>query len=238
MKRLVGQRGFTPPAEKRPGAAEAVPSAGSLAGFTVVELVVITFVMSIFLLLVMDFAVDKMVQSARDQARSDIQLQAQLALDSIGTELKEGSQVLLTNTIADPDLPTPPGPLGWTSNHSQFVYQRPVDNGPPDYNFVNDPSGNPYQNEFVIYVDAGVLTQRTLAHPLAAPNSESDSYASLIQNVTAFSVRYFDSTGTEIISSLNFPDAHAVEISLNITREVFGDNIEGGHTTRTVMRNR
>lgn len=228
----------------RPGKRMATRRDQDQRGFTIVEILVITVVIAILGGLLIDFMVDKIVASARLSAESNLQQEAKLTLDSANNDLKHSTGADDANRWADNNAPVASDPFSWAGDGDTLILARPATDAGNNILFENEPSYTTYKDNRIFFLDNGTLYRRTLAAdaagnsatttcPVSVADATCPADTELVNNVTDFTITYFDNTGnvTAIPS-----DAGSVEITIAISDTVFGRVISGSHTLTGVFR--
>src|SRR5687767_12830067 len=97
------------------------------AGLTLVELMVATAIISLLVILMMNFVAGRIADNARKNAVSDLQLQTQLTLDIINRDIKHSANVDDVNRWGDNYSPASPGNnYGWSSDADTLMIAKPA----------------------------------------------------------------------------------------------------------------
>jgi len=197
-------------------------------GFTIVELLVVIILTSLFTLIIMVFAFDLWRTSAIQMASNDTLETRFDASDKLREEIGASTGLIIQNSIADshtlvPDTSIPgdnywqpihaiPGTfsVGATGTYTPLIYFT---------RYSVDSSGNyimngtqPFEDEYVLYLDGSskALMQRNLANPSAAgdrlitscPPSQATPACPadkvIASDLSTVAVRYFSRTGNLI----------------------------------------
>lgn len=214
-------------------------------GVTVVELLIYIVLITIVGGFVFTFGFDLYVSNIKTSVRAEMSIDTSNIFNQMSTEIRLGSNILNTNTISDPNAPNE----GWQTGNTQqtLVIQSPVLDSSNE--FVLDPaSGIPYFNEFIYFLDDGILYKRILANTDASENSEKTSCPQDLSSETCPPDRIFTADPVSMdftfydqddvtISGTDFTGARSIEISVDIERNVFGELIQYSATSRATMRN-
>lgn len=216
------------------------------AGVTLVELLVATVIISIMGAIMFNFLTNRVVESARSQARGDLQDDVRLSLDVINRDIRLGAYVNENNVIADDNAPGAPGDLlSWESDVDTFILASPVQDTNDDVLFEDPPAYITYKDEYIYFVENGTLYKRILANSISGnkrqttcPDSASGPSCAadivLARNVADFDIAYYDAQDAEV-AVLN--EARAVEVALTLERSIFGKTETVTRNVRSVMRN-
>lgn len=214
-------------------------------GYTLIELIIATALISILTILMMSFLVDKYVENSRVNARADLQLQTQITLDLINRDLKHSANVDSQNRWADANSPTSPANnFGWSSNSDTLIIARPVQDGSSNIIYEDPETYISYKDNLIFFVDSNsTLFKRTLAADVAGNQAETtcpaDSDPScpndikLADNIAVFNVAYFDAFDNMVEPT----SARSVKITITVRRIIFGRELEISESIRTVFRN-
>lgn len=215
-------------------------------GYTLIELIVATAVMSILLLGIMGFLVNTMVNNAARTARADLLREAQLALDVMVKDIRLSSGVLTNNSIEDSNSPNAGATagLGWESDGDTLIIASTAEDTSRAIIFEDDTHYLTAKNNIVYYVEDGVLYKRSIAADFpnnatrtTCPPEEADDDCPAdrlsVRNVQGLQFRYFNANDEEVD-----PDqARSVEMTLTLHDEPYGRPVDVSYTTRTVFRN-
>lgn len=224
-------------ARKRPGGQ-------SNRGITLIELVVVTVVISTLGLILMNFMIDKLVQNARLNAEADLQLQAKLTLDTVNSEIKHSTGADDTNRWEDENAPVAGDPFSWTGDDTTLILARVAQDADGNILFQHPNSYTTYKDNIIYFRENNTLYKRILAADAAdnaavttCPEDQASSSCPadpvMAENVDTFTVTYFDNEGNEVTTP---SEASSVKLHIATSKEIFGKNITGQHTLTGVFR--
>lgn len=213
-------------------------------GVTLIELVVATAVISVLIVLTMDFLSEQIVQNSIKSARADLQLETQLTLDSINHDVKHSAGVDPQNRWEDDYAPGAPTDLfSWSSGSDTLILAKPATDSSNDILFEDPFTYVTYKDNVIYYLDGqSRLRKRILAAPVPgnSQNTTCPDEASgcavdpvLASNVTQFLVEYFDGNDNPVVAD----NARSVQITLAMSTIKYNRNISGQSSIRTVFRN-
>jgi len=216
------------------------------AGFTIVEILVAVTVTSILLMVIMNFMADSLVNFAVTQARRDLLIEAQEALDQINDEVRLSANADLNNRWEDANSPgAPDNLLSWESDADTLILATAAEDSSKNIIFSDPAQYITEKNNNIYFVENGTLYRRTLASPVednaekttcpsdGASEGCPEDDARITTGVTGFSIRYIDGNDAEVEPV----SARSVEITIALEREEYGRNITADYTTRMVFRN-
>lgn len=209
-------------------------------GFTLVELAVATAITGILTIVIMGFMVNSFVQISIDSARSDLLREAQISLDNVTQDIRLSSNAYETSSILDENAPG--GDEEWNAGSNVLILATAAQDKNRNILFADPLSYTSEKNNRIYFVSENTLYRRTLAADVennavqtSCPKSQSgcpvDSL--LAQNVSEFSVKYFDGNDTEVQPN----QARSVEVTLKLRAKKYSKEITADYTTRTVFRN-
>ncbi len=217
----------------------------SQAGLTLVELLIALILTAALSGLIISFSVDKLEQSAIQTMRYDLLTNAETGLNRVTNDIRIASDADTNNRWQDPYSPgAPSNELSWQSNSSTLVLAiAAVDN---KNNIIFDDAHDyvSAKNNIIYYVQNGSLYRRVLAAPVSGnaavttcppidATTSCPADADVLDNVSSFSIQYYDSNGTVTTPV----DAHSVQLNVTLSENKFGQNISVQYATRMVFRN-
>ncbi|HWB39464.1 MAG TPA: type II secretion system protein [Candidatus Saccharimonadales bacterium] len=219
----------------------------SQTGFTLVELLVATAVGGLIIVLVMNFTADYIKNMAIQEARDSLLSDAQIGLDSINQVIRLSANA--TDINLWPDLNGPGAPLnlyGWSSSSSKLVLATAALDHNSNIIFSDPLDYTSAKNNDIYFVSNHTLYRRILADPVAigntattsCPSSKSNSLCPpdsvLMNNVSSFTVSYYDDSG--IVTS-DPTEARAVQVNVTLSETKYDVPISVSYSARTVFRN-
>ena len=210
-------------------------------GFTITELLIAVAVASIASILIMSAFVFMYGGLIKEQVRAQMVLESQAYLRKMVEDIRVANQVLSTNTL--PDAYGPVG--GWvTSDPANIlvITQPATDN---NIDFIYDTStGYPFQNEIIYFSSGTTINRRVLANAAATGNKAITTCPSGTPSCQA------DTIMTDKLKNMLFvfydiddvvtivpEDARSVSLTVNLSKKVYGEDIDISNTTRVTLRN-
>lgn len=212
-------------------------------GLTLVELMVVSTVTGMLIFIIMSVTSRMLVDNAVINARSDALLEAQIALDNIGRDIRLSANVDEHNRWEDDNAPGGSDPYSWESNDSTLILATAALDSNKNIIFSDPLHYITSKNNNIYFVQNGTLFKRILADPTegnaattTCPPDLSDNCPDdreLIHDVKNFSVRYFNNQNEEVEPAL----AQSIELTIVIETVKYNQTITTNYTTRTVFRN-
>lgn len=215
------------------------------AGYTTVELTIAIGVVSVLSVILMVFFANNMTQYAIANARSDLQNEAQITLDSINEDIRLSANADENNRWPDNNAPNANNMFSWTSNGSTLILATAAEDGQNNILFSDPSEYISWKNNNIYYMQNDVLYRRTLAAPIqnnkvrsTCPRDKTTSdcpadKVMLNSKVDKFNVRYIDGDGQQVSPA----DARSIELEIGLSRKVYKQTISAEYKTRMVFRN-
>ncbi len=212
-------------------------------GFTITELILATAIAAIISVLMLTISVSLFGSTLRAQATAEMALQSQLILTQLVDDIRLSDGISAVNSINDPYGPGG----GWVTNDPSniIIIKSPAVDSSRNI-IYNDSTGDPYANEAIYFSSNSTMYRRALRNDEApgnttlttCPQASSSSacpsdkeYTKFLQNLT-FS--FFDVNNNPVSDPAL---ASSVNLTVNMTRTVYGIPINFSNTTRTTLRN-
>lgn len=211
-------------------------------GLTIIELITATAITTILIVIVMNFLTNQMAENARQNARSELLLEAQTSLDVINSDIKHSARVDDTNRWEDPYAPDTSDPYSWQPTDEVLILAAPAKDESNDFIYDDPFAYITHKDNYIYFVEDGTLYRRILAGDdennaatsSCPPGTEDCSDdMTLINNVTDFHVDYLDSYDQEVTPD----EARSVRVSISVVDEVYNRDITAEHSVRSVFRN-
>jgi prepilin-type N-terminal cleavage/methylation domain-containing protein len=211
-------------------------------GFTLVELLITISLVGIISLVMADFVAGWLQTSSLAQSRTLLLSNAQDALDNISNDIRLSGSADLNNRW--PDANAPGNQFGWQSNGSTLVLARIATTAQKDAIFSDPAQYITEKDNVVYYVSNKKLYRRIIAAddpntaavttcPPASPTPSCPADSKIAEDVTAFSVSYYDADD-QIVT----PDsAQAIQLAITLSAVKGGEETTATYTTRMVFRN-
>lgn len=212
-------------------------------GFTITELVMSISLIGIISVSLMSAITYYFVYVTRNNIVVDMTNDSQNVLRSAVEELRYGSGVRQTNSIADSNSPSG----GWNTGNSNFVIIFSVPAVDSSNNYIIDTAtGNPYNNELVYFKQGTDLFRRKLANPAATGNTlktscpaasvstNCPSDTKLIEHLDNMTFNLYDQDDNSTTDPLL---ARSVKVNLFMKRDTFGQPLLLDNSIRVTLRN-
>ncbi len=212
-------------------------------GFTITELTVAITAGSIVALTVLSISLFFFADVMRANSQTQLLAESQIALGRVVEDVRTGSAILLSNTIADANEPVG----GWITSNSDLILivSTPAIDNTNNFIFDSD-TGNPYQDEFIYFTLENKLYKRILANTAAPGNITTTTCPPLVatsscpedklltRNFDDMTFNFFDLNNN---STADPTAARSVEINIYMNKQVFGRIITTENNIRMSLRN-
>lgn len=211
-------------------------------GFTLIEVMIATLVVSALTVLVISFLTDTFVNHMHKSARSDMLHEAQIALDLTNKDIRHSANVDDQNRWPDDNAPDSTDPYSWRSNENTLILAHPVVDSNNDFIYRDPFAYLTYKNNLVYFVDNGTLYRRTLAADVSGNKADTtcpegtsgcSNDSKLAENVNLFRVKYFNAEDEEVPPS----EARSVKVILQLQENVYNRTLDVEYEVRSVFRN-
>lgn len=214
-------------------------------GMTVVELLVTLMLVVGISSIIVGFSVDKIRQSAQQTIKYSLLSDAETGINTVANDIRLSARADDANRWQDENAPlAPSNKLSWVSNGTTLVLATAAQNANAKIIFDDVHNYVSTKNNYVYYVKNKTLYRRTLAAPVTGnkakttcpPAQSSASCPSdkvMMNNISAFTVRYYDGANQTVIPS----NARSVELSVKLSVRRYSQDISVNYTTRMVFRN-
>ncbi len=213
-------------------------------GFTIVELVIALTVGMTLTILVTSFTFSLFKDTVQAQTETHMLMDSQILLSRVAEDIRFSSSILETNNIDDSYQPG-----GWNTDNENHILILSTPAQDSSRNFVVDEdTGNPYQNEIVLYSDGNNLYKRVLANPdvvdnrttTTCPTGESGCRNDplLTTQFDDMNFIFYDQDGAVIDQAAgNISEARSIEIVVLMVDRKLGETIELDNQVRMTLRN-
>lgn len=212
-------------------------------GFTIVELSVSIAAGSVVALAVLSISLFFFADIMRTNAQTQLQSEAQSALNRVIEDMRTGSAILTSNTVADANEPGG----GWVTSNADLVLIVATPALDSSGNFIFDSfSGAPYQDEFIYFTDGSTLYKRILSNtnapgnssvttcPAAAAGPSCPEDKKLTENFNDMMFVFYDLDNTVTADPTA---ARSAEITIDMYKQVFGRDVTAQNVVRMSLRN-
>lgn len=212
-------------------------------GFTLLEIMISTAVVSLMAILIVGFLTNTFVDNVHKSARSDMLDEAQLALDSMNQDIRHAANVDKQNRWPDDNAPDGTDPYSWRSDSNTLILATPVTDSNNDFIYKDPFAYLTYKNNLIYFVENETLYRRTLAADVSGneatttcPDDDSTSCPSdsrLAEGVKSFQLIYYNAEDQQVSPS----DARSVQATLRLERHPYNRTLEVKYQIRGVFRN-
>ncbi len=214
-------------------------------GFTLVETVIALAVTSILMFIIIDFMTNSIIQYSDTEIRSQLLNEAQSSLDVISNDIRLSGNTDSNNRWSDNNAPgAPDDTYSWESDSDTFVLASAVEDTSGNIIFEDPALYIPQKNNKVYFINNNTLYKRTIAAPVANNSTKTTCPSNLatsncpadrvlLNNLNAFSVKYYNSMNQEVTPN----DARSVEFYVKLQKIAYGRTISAEYSTRMVFRN-
>ncbi len=220
-----------------------IPTEQRQAGFTLIELLIVMVIMSILSLTLANFIFGWMATAGLQQARANLQYDAQYALSTINTDIMLSGSVDGTNRWPDPNGPGG-NPYGWQSSSTVLILAKVATDSSGNPIFIDTSNYVTQKDDEIYYLSGTTLYRRTLASNSSndaavttCPSSDATSSCppdkTIATGVSAWSVAYYDANNNNVSPEY----ARSVQTSITLTGKYGSEPISASYTTRMVFRN-
>jgi type II secretory pathway component PulJ len=214
-------------------------------GVSLIELLIALILTAALTTLVVSFSVDKLEQNAIQNTQYVLLTNAQTGLDRIGSDIRIASAADDNNRYQDPYSPgAPSNELSWASNSTTLILAVAATDSRNNVLWSDAQDYVSDKNDVIYYLSNGSIYRRVLADPVsgnAATTTCPTAHATaacpadsdVLDNVTSFSVEYFNSDNQQVTPS----NARSIQLSVTLSVSKYNQNITANYTTRMVFRN-
>jgi type II secretory pathway pseudopilin PulG len=212
-------------------------------GFTITELVIASVLGSMLAITLFTITIFMYGGVMRNDVQARLTLESQNILRRVVEDLRVSAGIHVSNTI--PDINEPLG--GWTTSNTDLILIVATPVLDSSNNFIIDStSGEVYLNEIIYYADDNTLFKRILANPDALGNTFTTSCPPALATVACPADRTLSTSFDNMIFTFYDQDdnttadptlARSVEITINMTNNVFGQDVTIDNNIRVTLRN-
>ena len=211
-------------------------------GFSIMELVIATAISSIIATVMIGISIYFFGDVLQARATTQMAMESQLILTQLVEDIRLSDSIGSSNQIADASQPG-----GWTTNDPSniIIINSPAIDSNRDI-IYDSTTGYPYRNEVIYFASGTTMYRRMLKNPNATGNTavttcpaatasptcpEDRKYTDSISNLT---FTFYDSNNT---STSDASLARSVELTVNMSRKIYGKTVTMSNSTRTTLRN-
>jgi hypothetical protein len=215
------------------------------AGFTIVEALVSIVVTTTVVLVLTNYMLGGIQQSAIALGRDTMIKQVEQSLDLAAQDIRISANADENNRWPDPNSPGGGGnQFGWQSDDTTLVLATAAKDQSGNVIFSDPANYITEKNNIVYFVQDGTLYKRIIAAPVsgnavvttcpaAVASGSCPADKALLENVTGFDVTYLNGQN----QSVQPTDARSIELHVTVAKEVFKQPVSADYTTRMVFRN-
>lgn len=214
-------------------------------GMTIVELTITLILVTAISSLIIGFSVDKIRQSTQQTIKYELLSGAEKGLNIVANDIRLSARADDANRWEDDNAPlAPSNKLSWMSNSTTLVLATAAQDS--DKNVIFDDTHNyvSAKNNYIYFLKDGTLYRRLLAAPVTgnaavttcppeASTSSCPSDKTILNNVTSFSITYYDGSNQAVTPS----SARSISLAVTLSVTRYGQDISATYTTRMVFRN-
>lgn len=214
-------------------------------GMSVVELLVVLTVTTTLVLIITGFLITNLQQSTLATARGNILRETEQSLDLAANDIRLSANADTNNRWPDVNSPTGgTNQYSWQSNGTTVVLATAAENSSGAVIFSDSKNYITEKNNLVYFVKNGTLYKRTIASPVTGNSAKTScpialatascpADKELLHDVTAFGVTYKDGQNNSVTPT----DARSIELSVTVSKPLYGKNVSVDYKTRMVFRN-
>jgi Tfp pilus assembly protein PilW len=214
-------------------------------GLTIVELSIALSITVVLLGIVVGFSVDKLQQTNIQNFQYQLLSNAQRGLDTITNDIRIASAADDNNRYMDPYAPgAPTNELSWASNTTTLVLAIAAKDNHRNIIFDDAHDYVSAKNNAIYYLSGRSVYRRELADsvtgntatttcPAAHATSSCPADSDLLDNVSSFSIKYYNDQNQQVTPS----NARSIQLSVTLLVHKYNRNITANYTTRMVFRN-
>lgn len=213
-------------------------------GFTIVELTVALSAGLLVSLLITAFTFALLSDTIKSQTETRMLMDSQILLRRVAEDIRFSSTILPTNNLNDTFQPS-----GWNTdidNHI-LILSTPAQNSSRTF-VIDDDTGNPFQNEIILYSDGENLYRRTVANTQVPENRLKSTCPPANDGCTPdtllsdqfkdMNFEFYDQNGAIIDQvSGDISQARSIEIIIDLEEVEFGEPINVDNRVRMTLRN-
>lgn len=211
-------------------------------GFTIAELVVVMVIISVLSIMLAAFVITWVQSASLAQVRTNLLLDAENALDTVGTDIQLSGSADDVNRWADPYSPS--GSYGWASNSQTLVLAKIATDKSNNVIFSDPVKYVTQKDNQIYYLSGTTLYRRTLASdsagdsaittcPPANATASCPADTTIATGVSSWSLTYYDANDTVVAPS----SARSVQIAITLSKKLDSQTITASYTARMVFRN-
>lgn len=212
-------------------------------GFTIVELITAITVASVMVGVLFVVTFRFFANAIQSQQTAELALESQTLLSQMTEDLRLGAGVRSANQLPDSNQPSG----GWAASDANnvFIITTPAITTSRDIIYDAN-TGFPYENEIIYFVSNKTMYKRSLRNTAATGNSVTTSCPSAQVTASCPEDRIFSTNVDNITYTLydasntvttNAALARSVELTVFLSKNVFGKTVSLSNSARITQRN-
>lgn len=214
-------------------------------GFTLVEALISMLVTTAVVLILTNYMLVNVQQSALASNRDTLAKETEQSLDLAAQDIRLSANADQNNRWPDANGPAGSGnQFSWQSDNSTLVLATAAKDQGGGIIFSDPQTYITEKNNIVYFVQNGTLYKRIIAAPdsdnsavTTCPATKASSSCpadkELLHDISAFSVTYLNGQNQTVSPT----DSRSIEMHVKVSKSVFGQPVEADYTTRMVFRN-
>lgn len=211
-------------------------------GFTITELLVSVAISSVMAFSILYLTVYFMGDLYRARASAELAIESQTLLRTIVEDVRLADSLKSTNANADPQATV------WATNDPSNVMIIALPALDSSRDIIYDSTTTlPYVNEVVYHTNGSSMYRRVLIDPSATGNISVTQCPEAIvtstcppeklftENLDDLTFTFYDSTDT---TTSDATQARSVQITVSLSKKIYGKEVAFSNTIRTTLRNR
>lgn len=212
-------------------------------GVTIFELLISVGIAAILITVLMSVSLGFYGSTIRSQITAEMAIDSHFMLRAMVEDLRLGHNIGVTSVLSDPNSPSG----GWSTSDPDnvLIINRPATTSSNDI-IYDSSTGDPYNNEYIYFIEDNKLQKRLLKNTSAAGNHIATTCPAPAVSSTCPSDRvysaYVDNMALTFYDNNNIVTtdvtlARSVGIKLSMSRNVFGKTIIFNNSILTKLRN-
>ncbi len=214
-------------------------------GLTLVELGIALMLTAAMSGIIISFAVDKQQQSSQQTIQNDLLSNAETGLNTVANDIRLSARADDNNRWQDVNAPgAPSNQLSWQSGSSTLVLAIAAQDSSHNILFDDAHDYVTTKDNYIYFVTNHTLYKRILAAPKTGNRLKTSCPASsatsscpadrvILQNVSSFTVQYYDGDNQTVTPS----NARSVQLGVQMLVHKYRQDFTTKYTTRMVFRN-
>lgn len=209
-------------------------------GFTITELLIAVALGAMATMLITVAYVNTYGSAIAAQVRAQMTQEGQLFLRRMTEDIRVANSVRVTNVLTDPSNAT-----GWVTSDPAniLIITQPATDASSSL-IIDANTALPYQHEIVYFGQNDVMFRRVIANPDAtdtvqlttcpAGTIDCPRDTELVNNLDNMQFTFYD-VDNQVVTDAAL--ARSIEVSINLSKKVYGQTVVAQNTTRVTLRN-